>query len=50
MPLSDEELDRYAAWLMANAELNICNSDELIKHMEQETRLDEFLAQDSVPF
>lgn len=43
--MTDEQEDAYAAWLMANAELHICNGDQLIYHLEQETRLDEFLAQ-----
>lgn len=34
----------YAEWLMGNAEIHICNSRDLVDHMEIRTRYDEFLA------
>lgn len=46
LDLTDEQQSNYASWLMANAELHICNGDDLIRHIEQETRLDEFLVYD----
>lgn len=46
LDLPEEQQSRYATWLMANAELDICNGDDLIRHIEQETRLDEFLAKE----
>jgi hypothetical protein len=41
--------DEYSEWLMANAELGICNGDELAMHFEAATRFDEFLAQHDLP-
>lgn len=40
-PMDDYEA--YSAWLQSQPDLMICNGDDLIRHLENATRYDEFL-------
>jgi hypothetical protein len=44
-PEPDDYYEQYNEWLMRQADLHICNGDDLIRHFEAATRFDEFLAQ-----
>lgn len=44
LPEPDDYYEQYSEWLCAQADLHICNGDDLIRHFEAATRFDEFLA------